>query len=95
MLGIIASKMMASVDGTGWDSRWVGQRPSRSGVTEIQFLAFFSCLCLLIDDPVTSPPLTLTKMLSLGAIEMISIQRKPVKAITDSFSPPTSCHFEA
>ena len=51
------------------------------------FLAIFHHLCLLMDDPVTTSPLWLKKMSSFSTVAIISNKRKPVKAITDSFSP--------
>ena len=46
-------------------------------------------------NPFTPPLLLFTKTLSLVDLVMTSAKKKPVKAITDSLSPPTSCHNEA
>ena len=54
---------------------------------KIQFLAIFQQLYLLMGDPLISPLLLLTKLLSLGAVAMISVKRKLLHAITTPF-----CH---
>ena len=62
---------------------------------KIQFLAILLHLCLLMGNPLTPPLLSLTKILSLSSVAMISMERKPFKANSLSFSPPISCHYEA
>ena len=49
-----------------------------------QFLALFPYLRLLMHDRLTPPPLLLNKILSLGDLAVISMERKSAKAISDS-----------
>ena len=44
-------------------------------------------------DPLIPPPLLLTKMLSLGAVAMISVKRKLLEAITAPQATPFFCHL--
>ena len=44
---------------------------------KIEFLAICPHLCLHIGNPFTPFPLLLTKMLSLGAVAMVSTDKKP------------------
>ena len=50
------------------------------------FLAILHHLCLLEGNPFIPLPLLLTKLLSLGAVAMISANRKLLQAITTPFS---------
>ena len=54
----------------------------------------FPHLRLPVRDPLTPPPLILTKMLSLGGLAVMSTEKKPAKAISDSLLPPSSCNIE-
>ena len=49
------------------------------------FGPFLNHLCLLMGDPSFPPLLSLSKMLSLGAVAMISIERELLQAITTPF----------
>ena len=62
--------------------------PSPPICLKIPFLAIYPHLRLLMGDPLTPPPLLLTKMLILDAIAMIYTERKQFQA----FSTPLSCH---
>ena len=62
--------------------------PSPAICLRIQFLAIYPHLHLLMGDPLTPPPLLLTKMLILDAIAMIYTERKQFQAV----STPLSCH---
>ena len=50
------------------------------------FLAIYHHFCLCMGDPLILPPLSLTKMLSPGAVVMITMERKLLQAITTPFS---------
>ena len=52
------------------------------------FLTTFPHLCLLMGNPLTSYPLFLTKTLSLGALEMIPMERELLQAIITPIPPP-------
>ena len=52
---------------------------------QIQFLAIFHHLCLLMGDPLIPPLILLTKILSLGDVAMKSTERKLLQAITTPF----------
>ena len=49
------------------------------------FLAIFHHLCQLVGHPLTPSPLLLTKMLSLGAVAMISTEKELLQAVTTAF----------
>ena len=53
-----------------------------------QFLAIYPHLRLLLSNPLTPPPLLLTKMLSLDAIAMIYTKGKLFQAISTQLSCP-------
>ena len=53
---------------------------------KIEFLAIFHRLCLLMGYSLIPPPLLLTTLLSLGAVAMISAERKLLQAVTTPFS---------
>ena len=53
----------------------------------LAILTIFHHLFLLVGDPLTPSPLLLTKMLSLGAVAMISTEREQLQAITTPFPP--------
>ena len=53
---------------------------------KIEFLAIFYRLCLLMGYSLIPPPLLLTTLLSLGAVAMISAERKLLQAVTTPFS---------
>ena len=56
---------------------------------KIQFLANFGHFSLFVPmraNPLTQSPLLLTKMLLLGAVAMISMERELLQAITTPFS---------
>ena len=53
---------------------------------KIEFLAICPHLCLHMGNPLTPSPLLLTKMLSLGAVAMIFMERELLQAITTPFS---------
>ena len=52
----------------------------------IPFLAIFHYLCLLMGNLFAPSLLLLTKMLSLGAVAMMSVKKKLLQAITTPFS---------
>ena len=51
-----------------------------------QFLAIYPHFRLLISDPLTPPPLLLTKMLSLDAVAIIYMERKLFQAVSTPLS---------
>ena len=51
----------------------------------LAILTIFHHLFLLVGDPLTPSPLLLTKMLSLGAVAMISTEKELLQAITTAF----------
>ena len=53
---------------------------------KIEFLAIFHHFCLLMGYSSIPPPLLLTTLLSLGAVAMISAERKLLQAVTTPFS---------
>ena len=63
--------------------------PSSAICLKIQFLAIYPHLRLLMGDPLTPPPLLLTKMLLLDAIAIIYTERKLIQAV----STPLSRHL--
>ena len=50
------------------------------------FLAIYHHLCLCMGDPLISPPLSLTKMLSPGAVAMITMERELLQSIMPPFA---------
>ena len=63
--------------------------PSPAICLKIQFFAIYPHLRLFLGDPLTHPPLLLTKMLSLDAIAIIYTKRKLFQAV----STPLSRHL--
>ena len=63
--------------------------PSPAICLKNQFLAIYPHLRLLMGDPLTPPPLLLTKMLTLYAVTMIYTERKLFQAV----STRLSCHL--
>ena len=61
--------------------------PSPPICLKIQFLAIYSHLRLLMCDPLTPPPLLLTKMLPLNAVAIIYTERKQFRAVSTPLSP--------
>ena len=49
---------------------------------KIQFLAIYPHLHLLMGDPLTSPPLSLTKMLSLDAVAILNMERRLFQVVS-------------
>ena len=66
--------------------------PSPPICLKIQFLAIYPHLRLLMWDPLTPPPLLLTKMLILYAVTIIYMERKLFQAVSTRLSHhlPTS-----
>ena len=63
--------------------------PTPAICLKIQFLAIYPHLRLLMGDPLTPPPLLLTKMLLLDAIAIIYMGKKLIQAV----STPLSRHL--
>ena len=63
--------------------------PSPAICLKTQFFANYPHLRLFLGNPLTLPPLLLTKMLSLDAIAIIYTKRKLFQAV----STPLSCHL--
>ena len=64
--------------------------PSPPICLKIPFLAIYPHLRLLKGDPLTPPPLLLTKMLSYDAIAIIYTERKQFRAVSTPLSPHLS-----
>ena len=65
------------------------KKPFSHYLPENKFFSYCPHLCLHMGNPLTPSLFLLTKMLSLGAVAMISTEREIVQAITTPF--PHQC----